>query len=101
MTLLMLNLKKVRLVSHVEEPVRMRVSARGKSVITAGDIEAPADIEIVNPELQLLTLDTLDSELEIELMVSRGMGYSPSEERKDLPIGQIPVDAIFSARSSR
>ena len=64
--------------------------------MTAGDIEAPSDIEIINPELQLLTLDTLDSELEIELMVSAAMGYSPSEERKNLPIGEIPVDAIFS-----
>jgi DNA-directed RNA polymerase subunit alpha len=95
-TLLLLNLKQVRLISHSEEPVRMRVSARGKSLVTAGDIEAPSDIDIINPELQLLTLDTLDSELEIELMVSRGMGYSPSEERKNLPIGEIPVDAIFS-----
>lgn len=96
MTLLLLNLKQVRLVSHSEEPVRMRVSARGKSVVTAGDIEAPSDIDIINPELQLLALDTLDSELEVELNVERGMGYSPSEERKNLPIGEIPVDAIFS-----
>ncbi len=96
MTMLLLNLKQVRLVSHSEDPVRMRVSARGKSVVTAGDIEAPADVDIVNPELQLLTLDTLDSELEIELTVEKGMGYSPSEDRKKLPIGEIPVDAIFS-----
>ena len=96
MLLLLLNLKKVRLVSYSEEPVRMRVSAKGKSVITAGDIEYPADIEIVNPELQLLTLDTLDSDLEIELTAERGVGYSPADERRNLPIGQIPVDAIFS-----
>jgi DNA-directed RNA polymerase subunit alpha len=96
MLMLILSLKKVRLISHSEDPVRMRVSARGKSVITAGDIEAPADVEIVNPELQLLTLDTLDSELELELVAERGVGYSPAEERKSLPIGQIPVDALFS-----
>lgn len=96
MLLLILNLKKVRLVSHSDEPVRMRVSAKGKSVITAGDIECPSDVEIVNPELQLLTLDTLDSELELELIAERGVGYSPAEDRKSLPIGQIPVDAIFS-----
>ncbi|MGI5917474.1 MAG: DNA-directed RNA polymerase subunit alpha [Anaerolineae bacterium] len=96
MTLFLLNLKKVRLVSYSEEPVRMRISARGKSVITAGDIEAPSDIEIVNPELQLLTLDTLDSDLEIELVAERGVAYSPAEDRKNLPIGQIPVDAVFS-----
>ncbi len=96
MTMLLLNLKQVRLISHSEEPVRMRVSARGKSVVTAGDIEAPADIDIVNPELQILTLDTLESDLEIELEVERGTGYSPADNRNGLPIGQIPVDAIFS-----
>jgi len=95
MLMLTLNLKKVRLISHSEEPVRMRVSAKGKSVITAGDIECPSDVEIVNPELQLLTLDTLDSELELELVVERGVGYSTADERPKMPIGQIPVDAIF------
>lgn len=96
MTLLLLNLKQVRFISHSDEAVRMRVSARGKSVVTAGDIECPSDIEIVNPELQILTLDTLESDLEIELIAERGVGYSPAEERRDLPIGQIPMDAIFS-----
>lgn len=96
MTMLLLNLKRVRLISHSEEPVRMRVSAAGKSIVTAGDIDFPASVEIVNPELQLLTLDTLDSELEMEVLVERGVGYSPTEERGELPIGQIPVDAIFS-----
>ena len=96
MTRLLLNLKQVRLVSHAEEPARMWVSTKGKSVVTAGDIECPADVEIVNPELRLLTLDTLDSVLEMELVAERGVGYSPAEERKALPIGQIPIDAIFS-----
>ena len=96
MTMLLLNLKKVRLISYSEEPVRMRVGARGKSVITAGDLEFPADVEIVNPEQRLLTLDTLESELEIELVAERGVGYSPSEDRKSLPIGQVPIDAIFT-----
>ncbi|MBC7234978.1 MAG: DNA-directed RNA polymerase subunit alpha [Chloroflexi bacterium] len=96
MTMLLLNLKQVHLISYSEDQVRMRVSARGKSVITAGDIEAPSTVEIVNPELQLLTLDTLDSDLEIELTVERGVGYSPAEDRRNLPIGQIPVDAVFS-----
>ncbi|HUT17553.1 MAG TPA: DNA-directed RNA polymerase subunit alpha [Anaerolineae bacterium] len=91
-----LNLKRVRVISHSDEQVRMRVSAKGKSVITAGDIEAPAEVEIVNPELQLLTLDTLESELEIEMTVDRGVGYSSAEERPGGVIGEIAVDAIFS-----
>ena len=96
MTMLLLNVKQVRLVSHSEEPVRMSVSARGKSVITAGDIEAPADVDIINPELQILTLDALDSNLEIEFVVEQGKGYVPADNHAGLPIGQIPVDAIFS-----
>jgi len=96
MTMLLLNLKNVRFLLEGDEEVHMRISAKGKSVITAGDIEAPSSVEIVNPELHLLTLDTLDSELEIDLSAARGTGYSPSEDRTALPIGQIPVDAIFS-----
>ncbi|MGC9359250.1 MAG: DNA-directed RNA polymerase subunit alpha [Anaerolineae bacterium] len=96
MLMLLLNLKQVRLVSHADGPVRLRVAAKGKTLLTAGDIECPADVEIVNPELQLLTLDTVDSDLEIEMTVERGMGYSPAEERKGMAIGEIPVDAIFS-----
>jgi DNA-directed RNA polymerase subunit alpha len=76
--------------------VRLRVSAKGKTLLTAGDIEGPSEVEIVNPELQLLTLDTVDSDIEIEMTVERGKGYSPSEERKGMAIGEIPVDAIFS-----
>ncbi len=96
MTELLLNLKQIHLLSYSEEQVRMRVSARGKSVITAGDIEAPSNVEIVNPEFQLLTLDTLESDLEIELIVERGVGYAPAEDRDNMPIGQIPLDAVFS-----
>jgi DNA-directed RNA polymerase subunit alpha len=96
MTLLLLNLKQVRMACHTDEPVRLRLVAKGKSVVMAGDIECPPEVEVVNPELRVLTLDTLDSELEIEMIAERGRGYSPAEERADLPIGEIPVDAVFS-----
>lgn len=96
MTGLILNVKQLRLRSMAEGPVYLRVETAGKSVVTAGDIEVPSEIEIVNPELHLLTLDSPDTELEIELVVEKGRGYSPAEERGKLPIGQIPVDAIFS-----
>jgi DNA-directed RNA polymerase subunit alpha len=71
------------------------ISGRGKSEVTAADIDAPPEVEIINPELHLLTLDSSDTELDIEMTVGRGRGYSPAEEREKLPIGQIPVDAIF------
>jgi len=96
MTTLILNVKKLRLRSFAEGPVTLHVSTRGRSEITAADIECPPDVEIVNPELHLLTLDSSDTELDIELIVERGKGYSPAEEREKLPIAQIPVDAIFS-----
>jgi DNA-directed RNA polymerase subunit alpha len=96
MTTLILNIKRLRLRSYAEGPVRLQVSTRGKSEVTAADIECPPDVEIINPELHLLTLDSSDAELDIELVVEKGRGYSPAEEREKLPIGQIPVDAIFS-----
>jgi len=96
MTTLILNVKRLRLRCFAEGPVRLQVSTRGKSEITAADIECPPDVEIINPELHLLTLDSSDTELDIELVVEKGRGYSPTEEREKLPIGQIPVDAIFS-----
>jgi len=96
MMTLILNVKRLRLRSFAEGSVRLQVSTRGKAEITAADIECPPDVEIINPELHLLTLDSSDAELDIELTVERGRGYSPTEEREKLPIGQIPVDAIFS-----
>jgi DNA-directed RNA polymerase subunit alpha len=96
MTALILNVKKLRLRFFAEEPVRLTLGTRGKSEVTAADIDCPPDVEIINPELHLLTLDSADTELDIEFLVERGRGYSPAEERDGLPIGQIPVDAIFS-----
>lgn len=96
MTELILNVKQIRLRSTAEGPVYLRVDTHGKTVITAGDLEAPSEVEILNPEVHLLTLDTPDTEMELELTVEKGRGYSPAEERGKLPIGQIPVDAIFS-----
>jgi DNA-directed RNA polymerase alpha subunit len=80
----------------LEGPMRLRLSVRGQGAVTAGDIVCPPEIEVANPELYLLTVDDPDTELDIEMTVERGRGYSPSEERGKLPIGELPVDAIFS-----
>lgn len=95
-TRLILNVKQIRLRSHADGPVRLRVERHGEGDILAADIDTPSDVEIINPELKLLTLDSPDAEFEMELVVQRGKGYSPAEERGKLPIGEIPVDAIFS-----
>ena len=64
--------------------------------VTAHDIEPNADVEIVNPDQQLLTLDNDDVPVEIDMTVERGVGYLAAERSDQLPIGVIPVDAIFS-----
>jgi DNA-directed RNA polymerase subunit alpha len=96
MTALILNVKQLRLKMHQNESARLRVEIKGEGVVTAGDFECPPHVEIINPELYLLTADTPETELDIELVVQMGRGYSPAEERGKLPIGEIPVDAIFS-----
>jgi DNA-directed RNA polymerase subunit alpha len=93
---LLLNLKQIRMKMQVDEPVRLRLEAQGEGIVTAADIECPSEVEIINPELHLLTLDSNDSRVEMEMIAETGRGYSPSEERGEVAIGQLPVDAIFS-----
>jgi DNA-directed RNA polymerase subunit alpha len=98
MTSLLLNLKQVRFkfTDEEEESARLHLEVRGEGVVTAGDISCPPTVEVVNPEAYLLTTDSADADLEIEMTVSRGRGYSPAEERGKLPVGEIPTDAIYS-----
>jgi len=95
-TALILNVKQLRMKLQGDESARLRVEVNGEGEITAGDIECPPQVEIVNPDLHLLTADSSEAELDMELVVERGKGYSPAEERGKLPIGEIPVDAVFS-----
>ena len=96
MMLLILNIKQIRFVMYSDDPMRVRLSVRGEGTVTAGDLLCPPEVEVINPELPLFTVDSPDAELDIEMTVERGRGYSPSEERGKLPIGELPVDAIFS-----
>jgi DNA-directed RNA polymerase subunit alpha len=93
---LILNIKQLRLRMDAEDPIRLTIDRTGEGPVLAGDIEPPAGVEIVNPELRLLTLDSDDARVVVEMVVQKGKGYSPSDERGKLPIGEIPVDAIFS-----
>lgn len=92
----MLHIKQLRLILHEGESARLRLEVQGEGVVTAADVIAPAEVEIVNPELYLFTVDDDKARLEIEMNVQRGRGYSPSDERGRLPIGELPTDAIFS-----
>ena len=97
MTQLMLQIKQLRLVLHGVESSRLRLEHRGaEGTVTAADIMAPAEVTIENPSLYLFTVDDRDAHIEIEFQVQSGRGYSPAEDRGRLPIGELPVDAIFS-----
>ena len=95
-TQIVLNVKKLRLRSFARHAVTLKLVKRGAGPVTAGDIAESADIEIVNPELVLLTLDSDSGSIEMDLTVETGMGYRPAEHTEDMPIGVVPVDAIFS-----
>ncbi len=93
----MLQVKQLRLILHDVDTAHLHLDVRGEGVVTAADIQTPAEVEIVNPELYLFTVDDPSTRLEIDMTVERGRGYSPAPERSGrLPIGELPVDAIFS-----
>ncbi len=96
MTQVMLQLKQVRLKLHGEEPARLRLEVRGEGTVTAADIQCPPEVEIINPDLYLFTVDNDKARLEMELTVEPGRGYVPADAHGRLPIGELPVDAIFS-----
>ncbi len=96
MTQLLLQVKQLRLMLHEGETARLRLDVQGEGEVTAADIICPSEVEIVNPDLYLFSVDNDKTRLEIEMTVQRGRGYSPAEERGRLPIGEVPVDAIFS-----
>jgi DNA-directed RNA polymerase subunit alpha len=96
MTQLLLQVKQLRLKLYDAESARLRLEVHGEGTVTAADIVCPAEVEIINPDLYLFTVDSDEAQLEIEFTVQAGRGFSPAEERGRLPIGELPVDAIFS-----
>lgn len=93
----MLQLKQLHMKLFDVDSARLHLEVRGSGVVTGADIIAPPEVEIVNPELYLFTVDDNDARLEIEMVVEKGRGYSPSDDRMGrLPIGELPVDAIYS-----
>jgi DNA-directed RNA polymerase subunit alpha len=95
-TQIVLNVKKLRLKSFATHPVQLRLIKSGAGAVTAADIAESADVEIVNPDLVLMTLDTDDVTIEMDLTVEKGVGYLGAERAEALPIGVIAVDAIFT-----
>lgn len=93
-----LNLKDVRMRVHSNEPVRLKLFAKGEKEVTAADIEPNSDVEIVNPDVHIATLTNKKAEMEMEIFVQKGRGFVPVEEREDekLELGTVAVDAIYS-----
>ena len=94
---IVLNIKQIALRMHGEGPKRVVLKKAGPGVVTAGDIEETADVEIVNKDLALCTLDE-GAEIRMEFTINTGKGYVPSERNRpeDAPIGLIGVDALYS-----
>lgn len=93
----MLQIKQLRMKLYDVDTARLHLEVSGSGVVTAGDIITPPEVEIVNPDLYLFTVDDNNAHIEIEMTVERGRGYSPADDRIGrLPIGELPVDAIFS-----
>lgn len=96
-TEIILNLKKLCMKIHSEEPQILKIAATEPGEVKAGDILAPADVEILNPDLHIATLEE-DGRLYMEMTAVNGRGYVPAERNKEpgQPIGVIPVDSLFS-----
>lgn len=95
---IILNLKKLRLKCHSDEPVKISLKAKGQKTVTAKDFEKNSDVEIVNKDLVIATLTEKAATFEMEVTVEKGRGYVPTEERgEEKPeLGTIAVDALFS-----
>ena len=91
-----LQVKQLRLKMESQEPMCMSLQVRSEGTVTAGDIHASPEIEILNPDLHLLAVDSNDVHFDIEFKVELGRGYLPAVGRGRMPIGELPVDAIFS-----
>lgn len=96
-TNIILNLKSLCLKMHNDEPHTISIDVTGEKEVTGADIKADADIEILNPDLHIATIDESGA-LKMEMTVERGRGYVPADKNKkpDQPIGVIPIDSIFS-----
>ena len=96
-TEIVLNIKQVVLQVHEEGEKMLHLTKKGAGVVTAGDIETVADVEIMNPDLVLCTLDE-EGDIRFEFTVNTGSGYVPAESNRseDAPVGSIAVDSLYS-----
>jgi len=93
----MLQIKQIRMKLHGVESAQIHLDVKGEGTYTAADIVCPPEVEIINPELYLFSITESNAAVEMDMTVERGRGYLPAGDRAErLPIGVLPVDAIFS-----
>jgi len=92
----LLNVKSIRLRHLAQRSGKLRLEVEGEGQVCAGDIKTSADFEIVNAELYLATLNSPEAKLSVEFNVEIGRGYVPASSSDSLPIGAVPIDAIFT-----
>ncbi len=95
-TQFILNLKDVRMRMHSEGPIAGLIEVKGPGVVTDSSIQIGSEVEIINPDHYLATLDNKSGTLRVELVIERGVGYVGAEEQEDKQIGVIPLDARFT-----
>jgi DNA-directed RNA polymerase subunit alpha len=95
---ILLNLKRIRLAMHSDEPLTMTLKADGAGIVTASQIKAPSQIEILNPEQPIAEITAKGGSLEIEMTVEHGLGYVPRDvhQKDKVDIGVIALDAVFT-----
>ncbi len=95
---ILLNLKRIRIAMHTQEPLKITLKKSGIGHVTAKDISAPSQVEILNPDQPIAELTTKGVALEIEMTVERGLGYVPREvhQKDKVDIGTIALDAVFT-----
>ncbi len=95
---MLLNIKRIRIASHTDEPITISLKKKGAGIVTAGDIDAPSQVDILSPDQVIGEITTKTGELEIEFTVEKGLGYVPREihQRDKVEVGTIALDAVFT-----
>ncbi len=93
-----LNLKQVKFAFHADGPQELSLKAKGEGAVKAGDISDNAQVKVINTDQPIATLTTKGADLDITLVVEKGLGYVPVEAQKAerLPVGTVALDAVFS-----
>ena len=95
---ILLNLKRVRLALHSDEPVTITLKKSGAGMVTAGDLITPSQVEVLNPEQPIAEITAKGATLEMEILVEKGLGYVPREvhQKDKVDVGTIALDAVFT-----